>query len=81
MSAELKATLRKTFQGAYILSGGYDRARAEADLAENKGDLVAFGRPFLSNPTLVQMLEANAELLRADMATYFTPDMKGYLEL
>ncbi len=32
VSATLKATLRQTFHGAYILSGGYDRAHAEADL-------------------------------------------------
>ena len=81
VKAELKAALRSSFKGAYILSGGYDRAHADADLRENTGDLVAFGRPFLSNPSLVQKLEANAELLPPDMATFFTPGEKGYLEL
>jgi N-ethylmaleimide reductase len=80
VKAELKATLRAEFKGAYILSGGYDRARAEADLGENKGDLVAFGRPFLSNPTLVQKLEANAELTPPNMSTFFTPGEPGYLD-
>jgi N-ethylmaleimide reductase len=79
VKAELKATLRQVFKGAYILSGGYDRARAEADLAENKGDLVAFGRPFLQNPTLVEQLEAGSAILPPDVASFFTPGEQGYL--
>lgn len=73
--------MQLAFQGAYLLSGGYDRARAEADLAENKGDLVVFGRPFLSNPNLVQKLKENTPLAPPDMSTFFTPGEKGYLEL
>ena len=79
VKAELKASIRKQFKGAYILSGGYDRARAEADLEANKGDLVAFGRPFLSNPSLVRKLETNAELVPPDANTFFTPGEHGYL--
>ncbi len=71
--------IRETFRGAYILSGGYDRARAEADLEARRGDLVAFGRPFLANPDLVAKLSANAELLPANPATFFTPGDEGYL--
>jgi N-ethylmaleimide reductase len=33
----VKATLRANFAGTVILSGGYDRARAEADLASRQG--------------------------------------------
>jgi N-ethylmaleimide reductase len=80
MGAELKATLRATFHGAYILSGGYDRARAEADLDAKRGDLVAFGRPFLANPDLVAKLENNAPLHPPQPATFFTPGEPGYLE-
>ena len=77
---EIKATLRKEFEGAYMLSGGYDRARAEADLEAGKGDLVAFGRPFLSNPNLVAKLRDNRPLLPPDHTTFFTPGEKGYLD-
>lgn len=80
VKAELKATLRKTFSGAYILSGGYDRAHADADLAAGKGDLVAFGRPFLANPDLVAKLEHGRELRAPDPATFFTPGERGYTD-
>jgi N-ethylmaleimide reductase len=80
VSADLKATLRRTFRGAYILSGGYDRARAEADLEAKRGDLVAFGRPFLSNPGFVAKLRDNRELVAPDPSTFFTPGDRGYLD-
>jgi N-ethylmaleimide reductase len=79
--ADLKARIRQGFKGAYILSGGYDRARAEHDLAEGKGDLVAFGRPFLSNPDLVEKLESGSKLRDPDPATFYTPGPRGYTEL
>lgn len=80
VSETLKATMRASFKQAYILSGGYDRARAEADLAAGKGDLVAFGRPFLANPGLVGKLQRGAELRAPDPATFYTPGAQGYVD-
>jgi N-ethylmaleimide reductase len=74
----VKRKLRESFAGTLILSGGYDRARAEADLAEGRADLIAFGRPFLSNPRLVTKLETGAPLTPPDFATFYTPGEKGY---
>lgn len=80
VSSELKQKLRANFKGKYILSGGYDAARANADLDAQKGDLVAFGRPFISNPDLVSKLQSGAELTAPDMATFYTPGEKGYTD-
>jgi N-ethylmaleimide reductase len=80
VSKTLKATLRKTFKGAYIMSGGYDAARANVDLDEKRGDLVAFGRPFISNPDLVQKLQNGTALTAPDMNTFYTPGEKGYTD-
>jgi N-ethylmaleimide reductase len=80
VSAELKAKIRANFKGKYILSGGYDAARANADLDAQKGDLVAFGRPFISNPDLVNKLQGGAALTAPDPATFYTPGEKGYTD-
>jgi N-ethylmaleimide reductase len=80
VSETLKATMRASFRQAYILSGGYDRARGEADLAAGKGDLVAFGRPFLANPGLVDKLQRGIELRAPDPATFYTPGEQGYVD-
>jgi len=80
VSPVLKARLRAAFKGQYILSGGYDVARANADLDELRGDLVAFGRPFISNPDLVTKLRLGGELAPPDAETLYTPGEKGYID-
>ena len=80
VSPALKAKLRATFNGKYILSGGYDLARANTDLDANRGDLVAFGRPFISNPDLVEKLRTGAPLTAPDPNTFYTPGAKGYTD-
>jgi len=80
VSTELKAKIRAAFNGQYILSGGYDAARANVDLEAQRGDLVAFGRPFISNPDLVAKLKSDQELVAPDFATFYTPGEKGYTD-
>ncbi|AUB79779.1 alkene reductase [Candidatus Thiodictyon syntrophicum] len=76
----LKVQLRERFDGPFILAGGFDRATAEAALAEQRADLIAFGRPFLANPDLVERMRVGAALNAPDMATFYTPDAKGYTD-
>jgi N-ethylmaleimide reductase len=63
---------------AIILSGGYDRERAEADLQSGAADLIAYGRPFIGNPDLVERLMSGTPLVEADQATFYTPGPVGY---
>ncbi|RFC37694.1 MAG: N-ethylmaleimide reductase [Candidatus Nitrotoga sp. SPKER] len=80
VSPTLKAKIRAAFRGKYILSGGYDLARANLDLDLQRGDLVAFGRPFISNPDLVEKLSNNSPLISPDANTFYTPGEKGYTD-
>ena len=61
-----------------ILSGGYDRARAESDLQSGAAELIAYGRPFISNPDLVERLREGHSLAEPDQATFYTPGPTGY---
>ena len=72
------SSFRQAGGGSIILSGGYDRERAEADLTGAGADLIAFGRPFIANPDLVQRMKAAAPLAEADQATFYTPGVAGY---
>lgn len=76
----LKDRLRKAFPGTFILSGGYDRDRAEADLTAGRGDLVAFGRPFLANPDLPLRLQQRAIMNEPVAASFYTPSAEGYTD-
>lgn len=66
--------------GRIILSGGYDRDRAEADLQNGAADLITFGRPFIANPNLVERLKAGTLLATPDITTFYTPGPKGYTD-
>lgn len=71
---------QNNFKQAIILSGGYDAETAEADLKSGKGHLVAFGRPFISNPDLVTRFEKDAELAEPNADLFYTPGKEGYID-
>jgi N-ethylmaleimide reductase len=78
---ELKKRIRDNFKNILILSGGYDKERAEADIQSGLGDLVAFGRPFINNPDLVERLKNNWPLSQdLKMDLFYTADEKGYTD-
>ncbi|TQM99107.1 N-ethylmaleimide reductase [Acidovorax temperans] len=66
-------------KGAWMVNNGYDRALAEAALA-NGADIVAFGRPFISNPDLVERLKQNAPLNELNRDTLYGGGAKGYTD-
>jgi N-ethylmaleimide reductase len=78
--AALKAAYRAAGgQGAWMVNNGYDKALAEAALA-NGADLIAFGKPFLANSDLVRRLRENAPLNAPDKATFYGGGAKGYTD-
>ena len=76
----IKEMFRREFKGKLILSGGYDAARAESDLAAGKCDLIAVGRPILANPDLVARWKTGVVENAPDMDTFYTPGPKGYTD-
>ena len=78
--ADFKLKLRAAFDGLFILSGGFDHASAEQALLDKRGDLIAFGRPFLANPDLVARMRKDAPLNTPDQATFYVPGAKGYTD-
>lgn len=79
--AEMKQAIRNNFTNTLILSGGYDKERAQADIENGLGDLVAFGRPFINNPDLVERLRNDSPLSQdLKMDLFYTADEKGYTD-
>jgi N-ethylmaleimide reductase len=74
------ASLRKRFSGAYVANNGYDFALATKMLDAGAADLIAFGKPFISNPDLVERLEKGAPLNEWDKATFYGGGAKGYTD-
>lgn len=72
--------LRKRYSGAWMVNNGYDLALANAVLSEGKADLVAFGKPFIANPDLVERLRRDAPLNELDRDTLYGGGAKGYID-
>jgi N-ethylmaleimide reductase len=78
--ADLKQTLRSHFDGLFMLAGGFDRQSAELALADDRADLIAFGRPFIANPDLIARMRGGFPLNSPDPATFYVPGAKGYTD-
>jgi N-ethylmaleimide reductase len=75
-----RITLREIFTNTIIVAGSYTQERADEILDKGYADLVAFGRPFVSNPDLVSRLENNYEFSGLDGATLFGGNEFGYID-
>ncbi|MEB3359412.1 MAG: alkene reductase [Synechococcales bacterium] len=70
---------RNVFSGALIGNCGYTQEAAEAAIQRGDADLIAFGRPYISNPDLVERFANGWELAPdADMAVWYSFDAEGY---
>jgi len=72
--------LRSRYRGAWIANNGYDRAMAENAVVNGRADLIAFGRPFISNPDLVERLHNDAPLAQLNRATLYGGGAEGYTD-
>jgi len=72
--------IRRAFAGPLILNSDYDRARAEATLGAGEADAIAFGRPFIANPDLVERFREGLPLNMPEEATFYTQGPKGYVD-
>ncbi|MGY2237275.1 alkene reductase [Pseudomonas gingeri] len=72
--------LRGIFEGPIIAAGGFTKETAEEIVASGDADLVAFGRPFISNPDLPERLRINAPLNPYDRNTFYGGRDAGYTD-
>ena len=72
--------LRSKFNGAWMVNNGYQRQTAVEAVASGAADLVAFGRPFISNPDLVRRLREDAPLDALDASTLYGGGARGYTD-
>ncbi|MBN9205803.1 alkene reductase [Methylibium petroleiphilum] len=74
------AALRTRVKAPWIVNNGYDRDMAIEAVADGRADVVAFGRPFISNPDLVQRLRVGAPFAALDRDTLYGGGAKGYTD-
>ena len=75
------AVLRDRFDGTWMVNNEYDRRMAIDAVASGRADLVAFGRPFITNPDLVARLSADAPLHESkDESLFYGGSAHGYTD-
>jgi N-ethylmaleimide reductase len=72
--------LKALFKGSYMVNNGYTGTMAEQAVQSGIADLVCFGKPFISNPDLVERLKRGARLAEPDVATFYSPGAHGYTD-
>ncbi len=77
---EIAKRYRPIYKGTIIINGGFDQEKGNAVLDSGNADLVAYGKPFISNPDLAERFEQNLPLTEWDKDTFYTPGTKGYLD-
>ncbi len=72
---------RAAYDGIIMGNCGYTKASAEERLAAGLADLAAFGRPFSTNPDLVERMKNDWPIAPAeDMTHWYTPGAQGYTD-
>ncbi len=73
-------SLRRRFSKTYIANNGFDLELATSHLADGSADIIAFGRPFIANPDLVERLQSGAPLAEINPATLYGGGAAGYTD-
>ncbi len=66
--------------GAWMVNNGYSRQMAIDVVAAGHADLVAFGKPFISNPDLVRRLLVDAPLNAPKKELFYGGGAEGYID-
>lgn len=80
LSDDFRRDLRERFTGTLIYCGHYTAERAETLIENGLGDAAAFGRPYISNPDLVERFRKDAGLNEPNPDTFYGGAAEGYTD-
>lgn len=72
--------LKQSFGGVFIVNEGFSAASAREAIASGNADAIAFGKPAIANPDLVERLRRDAPWNPPDPATFYGDGPEGYLD-
>ncbi|EPC01543.1 hypothetical protein L861_16865 [Litchfieldella anticariensis FP35 = DSM 16096] len=76
----LLTSLRHRYRGHVIRAGGYDAALGNQAIRTGATDGVVFGKPFISNPDLVERIRHGVPWTMADEESFYGGGAKGYTD-
>ena len=73
-------TVRPLWRGTLMTAGNFKSDTASATVAKGHADAIAFGRFFISNPDLPELIRASADFRPYDRSTFYGGDARGYTD-
>ncbi|GGW97155.1 alkene reductase [Salegentibacter mishustinae] len=77
---EIAKRYRPMYDGTLMINADFDQESGNRVIEEGNADLVAFGKPYISNPDLVERFAENIPLSDWDTDTFYVPGAKGYID-
>ncbi|MEO0527523.1 MAG: alkene reductase [Bacteroidota bacterium] len=78
--SDVDARMKAKFNGTFIINGGYEKDNTIEALEKGAADLVAIGKPFISNPDLVERYRTNSSVAPYNADLFYTPGGSGYTD-
>jgi 2,4-dienoyl-CoA reductase-like NADH-dependent reductase (Old Yellow Enzyme family) len=79
-ASRLGPELKAAFGGVFVANEGFAREEAEAVVAANEADAVAFGKLFIANPDLPRRFALRAPLNAWNSETFYSDGPAGYTD-
>lgn len=76
---EVTPYFRKIYNGILMTNVGFDANSGNKIIEDGHADIVAYGKPFISNPDLVEKYEKGIDITPWDSGTFYTQGRDGYL--
>ncbi|MBU2996263.1 alkene reductase [Cellulophaga baltica] len=77
---EIARHFRPLYDGTLMINTGFTYETGNDVIVKGQADLVAYGKPFISNPDLVDRFMYSVPLAEWDNDTFYTPGKEGYTD-
>jgi N-ethylmaleimide reductase len=77
---EIAKHFRPLYKGTLMINTSFNQENGNKVIEEGLADLVAYGKPYISNPDLVERFENNFPLASWNEDTFYTTGAKGYTD-
>ncbi|PVW16205.1 alkene reductase [Marixanthomonas spongiae] len=77
---EIAKRYRPIYKGTLMINTNFDQEKGNAVLEQGDADLVAYGKPYVSNPDLVARFKHHIPLSDWDKDTFYTQGKEGYID-
>ena len=77
---EIAKHFRPLYNGTLMINTAFDQEKGNKIIEGGHADLVAYGKPYISNPDLVERFKNHLDLAEWDEDTFYTTGAKGYTD-